>query len=92
MKSSARNKLIWFQAGNLLVSAAVLAAIPVDVRRTALIYGLFAIKVIMLIYFNDFPAKKDVFSAIFFGLACIEVILLFLFGSFSIYTYVLAQI
>tara|TARA_R110002126_G_scaffold289977_1_gene446034 strand:+ start:10434 stop:10712 length:279 start_codon:yes stop_codon:yes gene_type:complete len=88
MKSSTRNKLVWFQAGNLLVSLAVLAAIPVDVRGTALIYMLFAIKVIMLIYLNDFPEKKDVFSAIFFGLACIEVILLFVTGSFSVYTFV----
>ena len=56
-----------------------------------MIQVLFAIKVITLIYLNDYPAKKDVFSVIFFGLASIEVILLFLTGSFSVYTYVIAR-
>lgn len=91
MNGSTRRKLIWFQAGNLLVSLAILAAIPVGLQGSAMIQVLFAIKVITLIYLNDYPAKKDVFSVIFFGLASIEVILLFLTGSFSVYTYVIAR-
>ena len=87
MNSSTRRKLILFQVGNLLVSLAILAAIPVGIQGSAMIYVLFAIKVITLSYLNDYPAKKNIFSVIFFGLASIEVILLFFTGSFSVYTY-----
>ncbi|NVO25761.1 hypothetical protein [Donghicola mangrovi] len=92
MTNSTREKLLWFQAGNFLVSLAVLASRPLGIQGSALIYALIGIKVIFLIYFNDYPAKKDVFSIAFFGLASIEVVLLFLCGSFSMYTFLLGSL
>ena len=85
-------KLIWFQLGNFVVSCGVLVFFPLTLFGLSLIYLLFSAKVLALIYFNDYPEKKDGFSTMFFALACTEVILLFWTGSFSIYTFAFSKL
>lgn len=92
MNAPTAKKFLWFQAINLLVSLPVFLFLPSSVLRKAIIYVLFSAKVIALIYWNDFPAKKDPYSLAFFVIACIEVILLFLTGSFSIYTFLFSRL
>lgn len=84
-------KFVWFQAINLFVSLPVFLFLPSAILWKGIIYVLFSAKVIALIYWNDFPAKKDPYSLVFFVIACIEVILLFLTGSFSIYTFLFSR-
>lgn len=87
MNAPTAKKIFWFQAINLFVSLQVFLFFPSAILWKGVIYVLFSAKVIALIYWNDFPAKKDPYSLLFFAIACIEVILLFLTGSFSIYTF-----
>lgn len=87
MNAPTAKKIFWFQAINLFVSLQVFLFFPSAILWKGVIYVLFSAKVIALIYWNDFPAKKDPYSLVFFAIACIEVILLFLTGSFSIYTF-----
>lgn len=92
MTSPSLQKLIWFQVLNFVASLLVYATTPVSVFGLSVIYQLFGVKIIALIYFNDFPHKKDKYSFVFFSLACIETLLLFSAGSFSIYTFLFSRL
>lgn len=91
MSRSAKT-LFWFQAVNLVATVLVMTIVPTNIGGLSVIYALFSIKVIALIYFNEFPAKKNAYSVVFFALACVEVFLLFLTGSFSIFSFLYWQI
>ncbi len=85
-------KLVAFQAVNFVASVPIYAMAPFSVFGLSVIYQIFSIKVVALIYFNDFPLQKDKFSIVFFALACIETVLLFSSGAFSIYTFLFSRL
>jgi uncharacterized membrane protein len=91
MNDHSFKKLIKFQILNFVMSCLVYMIFPRDMFGFAVIYVIFSIKLIALLYLNDYPEKKDKFSITFFALACIEIILLFWTGSFSIYTFAFSQ-
>lgn len=80
-----------FQIANLLASIFVLTVLD-TLQNYGLVYFLFGIKLVALLYYNEYPAKKDPFSVLFFAIACIEILLVFWTGSFSIYTYAFSML
>ncbi|MCF7702146.1 hypothetical protein [Loktanella sp. M215] len=87
MTSYQARKLIAFQMVNLGVTILIRLGIPFDIRGGGFISILFALKMIALLYWNDYPAQRDRYALLFFVIAVTEVILVFVFGSFSIYSF-----
>ncbi len=80
-------RLLWFHLANLMISIPVTLVLPLSISGFNMAYPLFSLKVIALLYFNEFPLKKDPFSVAFFAIACVEIALMFLMGSFSFFTF-----
>ena len=87
MTSDQARKLIAVQMVNLAVTILIGLGLFQGFGGPAFINILFALKMIALLYYNDYPARRDIFSLLFFIIAVTEVILIFVFGSFSIYSF-----
>lgn len=92
MLPTSLKKLALFQAVNLVASVLVYVVKPASLFGSVFVFQLFSVKIIALLYFNDYPQKKDKYSFVFFALACVETALFFSTGSFSIYTFLFSQL
>ncbi len=85
-------KLFIFQSVNIVVSIFVWFLFPLSISGFNVAYPLFSLKVIALIWFNEYPYERSLYSMIFFVLACVDVFTIFLFGSFSIFSWGFARL
>lgn len=85
-------KLVYFQLANLVVSFIVWLISPLSEFESALVFQLFGIKLIVLLWLNEFPTKRTIYDKIFFGLSVADIVTFNIFGSFSLYTFGLSRL
>lgn len=65
MLPTSLKKLALFQAVNLVASVLVYVVKPASLFGSVFVFQLFSVKIIALLYFNDYPQKKDKYSFVF---------------------------
>jgi hypothetical protein len=75
-----------YQCGNIAVSTLLKLVLPLSLNGISLAYPIFTLKVVLLLWMNDYPQRNSFLGLVFFIIAVLDVISMFIFGSFSIFS------